>query len=409
MKNKVYLFILSCTALFAWQHAGAQGVRLRDKVFTQVDFTSGITYSNANNTTLLLDVYQPHGDTNAMRPLLIMAHGGSFIGGTRTDDNVCTQLCDSFAMRGYVTASIDYRLTSSFNMLDSSKAITEVLQALSDGKAAIRFFRQDAATTNTYRINPDRIFVGGNSAGAVLYMHQIYVDSLAQCPPDIVSVINANGGIEGNSGNPGYCSYSNAILNLAGGLNVPGFIGPGSRPSFNAQGTSDNIVPYYCADAQSGITPVRLCGLGSLEPIYAANNITRSNILYPGAGHVPWQSNNTELGQIDSAAGLFFYSLIENGSSSHCPVIVNSIENISSQTQITMFPNPAAGILNIRSSEVLTEVNFYDVTGRLVKHISNINADQYQVNTSDFAKGIYAVRLATVSNTAFKEGKIVIE
>mgnify|MGYP003381494410 CR=1 FL=1 len=31
------------------------------------------------------------------RPLIILAHGGSFIGGNKTNDGVCTQLCTQFA------------------------------------------------------------------------------------------------------------------------------------------------------------------------------------------------------------------------------------------------------------------------------------------------------------------------
>ncbi|HWB63990.1 MAG TPA: alpha/beta hydrolase, partial [Chitinophagales bacterium] len=264
MKTKIYLLAFTLSALVFVQRTEAQGVLYKDMVFSSVDFTSDVVYSTSNSTTLAMDIYQPHGDTSSMRPVLIMAHGGSFISGDRTNDNVCTQLCDSFARRGYVCASIDYRLGNALQMIDSAQAITVVMKAISDGKSAVRFFRKDAATTNTYRINPDLIFVGGNSAGAVLYMHQIYIDSLNECPPNLRNIINANGGLEGNSGNDGYCSYSTAVLNLAGGLNVPEFVGPGNKPSFNAQGDQDATVPYNCADAQSGFTPVRLCGLGAI-------------------------------------------------------------------------------------------------------------------------------------------------
>jgi len=51
-----------------------------DQVFQNVTITTD-TYSTANNATLLVDIYEPDGDTATMRPLLIMAHGGSFIGG----------------------------------------------------------------------------------------------------------------------------------------------------------------------------------------------------------------------------------------------------------------------------------------------------------------------------------------
>jgi hypothetical protein len=403
MKSRIYLAMILALAF-----SNSFGQMLyKDKVFNQVDVTSDIVYSTSNSTTLKLDVYEPHGDTAAMRPLLIMAHGGSFIGGTKTQDNVCTQLCDSFARRGYVTASIDYRLGGAFDMLDSAKAIDVVMKAISDGKAAIRFFRKDAATTNTYRINPDLVFVGGNSAGAVLYMHQIYIDSLGECPANLRTIINNNGGLEGNSGNPGYCSKSTAIMNLAGGLNVPEFVGPGNKPSFNAQGDQDATVPYNCANAQSGITPVRLCGLGVLEPLYNQYSINHSSIVYPGEGHVPWQSNAGELREIDSASADFFYSLIVAGATSDCDasVGINEVE----QATATVFPNPTTDVVNIRSLQLISNILVYDQTGRLVKQINDVNSTTYTFNTTGLSKGVYSVKVDVGTKALAAVKRLIIE
>ena len=62
------------------------------------------TYSTVYPTTSAVDIYQPTGDTMAARPLIILAHGGSFVGGTRNDDVTVDSLCVHFAKRGYVTA-----------------------------------------------------------------------------------------------------------------------------------------------------------------------------------------------------------------------------------------------------------------------------------------------------------------
>jgi acetyl esterase/lipase len=129
-----------------------------------------------------MDIYQPDGDTYAARPLIILAHGGSFIGGSKTDDATVVELCNRFAKRGYVTASINYRLGTLINLVSSDSTVPMgiVVKAISDGKAAIRYFMKDAATTNTYKIDTNNIFVGGNSAGAVLYMHVLYLSNLAR-------------------------------------------------------------------------------------------------------------------------------------------------------------------------------------------------------------------------------------
>ena len=267
MKTKIYSLLLFCAVIMFPQNANAQcGARYHDKMFSVSPKTT-VKYSTPYN--LSMDIYQPSGDTATSRPVIILAHGGSFLqGSTKTSDPYVVTMCQEFAKRGYVTASIDYRVASYLDMLDSAKAVPEVLRAISDGKAAIRFFRQDAANSNTYRINPNLVFIGGNSAGAVLYMHVIYLDSLGEVSTDFQNFITANGGFEGNSGNPGYSSEATALINLAGGLNIPTFVGPNSKPSFNAQGDQDATVPYGCANAQSGFTNVRLCGLGAIEPLY---------------------------------------------------------------------------------------------------------------------------------------------
>src|SRR4051812_7756704 len=119
MKTRLYiLFTLLITGSQIFAQCGA---RYKDMIFPNVTTTSDITYSTSNGTTLKLDVYEPTGDTLSARPVLIMAHGGSFYGGTKTDDNAVTTFCTNFAKRGYVTVSIDYRLASSFLvMIDSA-------------------------------------------------------------------------------------------------------------------------------------------------------------------------------------------------------------------------------------------------------------------------------------------------
>ena len=55
-----------------------------------------------------MDVYEPTGDTMAFRPLIIWAHGGSFLGGDKGDSDVAA-LCQRFTKRGFVCASVNYR------------------------------------------------------------------------------------------------------------------------------------------------------------------------------------------------------------------------------------------------------------------------------------------------------------
>lgn len=399
MKSKLYL---SAVLLgFATQvFAQCANNRYLDKIFSNVTITSNITYTTSNNTNLKLDVYEPQGDIETMRPLIILAHGGSFIGGSKTQDNVVTTLCNNFAKRGYVCASISYRLGNPLQMLDSSQAIDVVMKAISDGKSAVRFFRKDAATTNTYKIDPTKIFVGGNSAGAVLYMHHAYIDSLNEAPLPLRNIITANGGIEGNSGNDGYSSDITALINLAGGLNVPEFVGPGNKPSVNFHGDQDDVVPYGCANAQGGVTPVRLCGLGAVESLYQQYGINHSSMVFPGDGHTPWQSSAPKFNKVDSATTAFLYQFV-------CGI--TSVNNEAIDNSVEVFPNPAQNVLQVRLSNVsFSTVELFDINGRLL-NTQAINSNLFTIERNSLPAGFYTLRFSSAPNGPVAVKRVIFE
>lgn len=167
--------------------------RYLDEIFDDVTVTSGIEYG-VNGTvlqlasagevvpeSLLLDLYEPAGDTEASRPLVLVFHTGNFlpsvtngqIAGTRQDSSV-VEICTLLARRGYVAASVDYRL--GWNPLAETQPIRALglIQAayrgLQDGRNAIRFFRADAANDNNYGIDTERITAFGVGTGGYLVL-----------------------------------------------------------------------------------------------------------------------------------------------------------------------------------------------------------------------------------------------
>lgn len=403
MKSKIYLALVLMLA--AGQTFAQCGTRYMDSLFA-VTVTSNVTYTTANGVTLLLDVYEPTGDTEAQRPLIIMAHGGSFIGGSKTEDNVVSQTCRAFAQRGYVCAGINYRLAgSAFEMLDSSNAKNVVIRAISDGKAAVRFFRKDAATTNTYRINPNIIFAGGNSAGAVLYSHVAYIDSIGELSPNLQTIINNNGGLEGNSGNAGYSSKIQGLINFAGGLNVPELVSPGNTPSANFQGDQDATVPYGCANAVSGSVQVRLCGLGAIQPLLTQYNLTHVSHVFVGDGHVPWQGDAAKFQLIDTMTRNFLYTLMCSGEVGQ-PVGIHNLNDIAASVRV--YPNPAKGIVSVSFGEAsFATVNITDAMGRVIEQ-KNIDGNTVTFNRGSLSAGMYFVRAQQANgNTVTK--KLIFE
>lgn len=101
--------------------------------------------------TLLLDIAQPKGQTQAL-PVVLMVHGGGWSGGSRADYRY---MIEAIAQQGMVGVSIDYRL-----------APQSVFPAqLQDVKCAVRWIRENAAT---YQMDTKRVVAMGGSAGAHL-------------------------------------------------------------------------------------------------------------------------------------------------------------------------------------------------------------------------------------------------
>lgn len=108
---------------------------------------------------LTLDLYVHAGRADGRRrPLVIWVHGG---GWSRGDARTSAAFADwpgvlgSLAARGYVVASVNYRLSGE----------ARYPAAIKDVRAAVRHLRANAGV---YGIDPDRVILWGGSAGAYL-------------------------------------------------------------------------------------------------------------------------------------------------------------------------------------------------------------------------------------------------
>ena len=112
--------------------------------------------------TLLLDVWvPPNAQAGANQPLVIWVHGGGYNMGGK-EDRATDAL--SYAKAGYVTASVNYRLTPS-NDVDGATRTKAIEQAADDLMNAIRYLKLHAGD---YHIDVSRIAVVGTSAGGGL-------------------------------------------------------------------------------------------------------------------------------------------------------------------------------------------------------------------------------------------------
>ena len=199
-----------------------------------------------DTVNLSMHIYQPKNDTFISRPLIIFAFGGSFTGGVKESPDIL-HLCDGFTKRGYVTASIDYRLGFENGNGSDTNQLKAVFRAIQDAKAAIRFFYKDAATVNKYRIDTSQIFMGGVSAGGFISLNLAYYkENIHTKPPPqwAIDAVNEIGGFEGSSGNPGYSTKVKGVINLCGALGDTLWLQPGDPILISLHGDKDDVVPF---------------------------------------------------------------------------------------------------------------------------------------------------------------------
>lgn len=123
-----------------------------------------VTYCTDGGKAQTLHVYEPPG-ASAIRPLLIIVHGGSWAFGSSALDqqNQLTQMVVSGVLaQGFAVASINYR----FAPADPWPA------QIIDTRCAVRYLR---ATAARWHVDPQRFTALGNSAGGQL----VSVDALS--------------------------------------------------------------------------------------------------------------------------------------------------------------------------------------------------------------------------------------
>ena len=262
--------------------------------------------------TLYMDVYEPEGDEFTDRPLIIFMFGGSFIAGSKSSNNI-VNLCLNYASRGYVAVAIDYRLTTNLILNASeSKAYEAVIKAIQDLKASVRYFRMDDELYDNFRIDSDRIYAGGVSAGAIASLNSAYLNTEEEALTLITSSqLESLGGLEGNSGTSGYNSEVYGIVNLCGAIGDYNWISQPDVPIVSMHGDQDSTVPYsdnsvtlFGLDVQvygSYIIHETMLELGNYSALHT----------YEGQGHVPFTSNMDFESEFSSE---FLYEIVCNNS-----------------------------------------------------------------------------------------------
>jgi acetyl esterase/lipase len=154
-----------------------------------IQVKKGIVYGTADGQKLLLDMARPK--EGGPYPLVVLMHGGAWRYGSRADlsrngrdvnGKSLPSIIDTVAAHGYVAVSVGYRLAPKYKFPAQ----------LEDVRTALDFLRDHA---KEYDIDPDRIAVGGFSAGAHLALLEGLEDPRVKgdngdTPPRIKAIIS---------------------------------------------------------------------------------------------------------------------------------------------------------------------------------------------------------------------------
>lgn len=130
---------------------------LEPEIPEDIEEIKNIEYKNINGKSLQLDIYRPK-NLNEPVPLLVFIHGGSWKSGERSDYLVYLL---NYAKKGYITATLSYRLLKDGPYPACIEDITDAVTWL-------------MGNGETYGYDPSRMALIGGSAGAHLALLAAY-------------------------------------------------------------------------------------------------------------------------------------------------------------------------------------------------------------------------------------------
>lgn len=189
-------------------------------------------YSEKGKEKLIIDLYEPI-NSEKERPLILFMHGGGFAGGSPKNPQE-VKFAQIAASKGYSVGLISYRLVrkgkeNGFGCnFDADEKIETFQLAAEDFMDAARFMKNKAEEFN---INPNKIIVGGSSAGAEAILNAVYNPDLMFDNAEKYADINFS-----------------AVISLAGALVDVRYLNKENAiPGIFFHGTADNLVPYATA------------------------------------------------------------------------------------------------------------------------------------------------------------------
>lgn len=246
-------------------------------VFVTVSARNYTDVSYGTDPKQKMDIYLPAGRRADSTKILVLIHGGGWIGGDKSDFNTNIDTLKA-RLPDYGIFNINYRL---------STGVTNTFPTQeTDVQTAIRFIYGNAA--NQYQVNPQKFVLMGASAGGHLAMLQGFKDSIPVKPKAIVSFFGPSDLLDMYfnpvGGNPllsaglaqavGKTPIQDPAIYLSSSPMY--FINGGSPPTILLHGGLDPLVnPSQSLNVNLALT---------------ALNIPSQYVFYPTGGHGDWNA-----------------------------------------------------------------------------------------------------------------------
>jgi predicted esterase len=401
MKLKLVFLFCLITKIIAAQYC------TNDDRFTEVDFftlaeidsTFDMPYGTAidwqgNPVQLTLDIYYPtlSIDTMAQRPIVIMVHGGFYLTGTKESKRAD---CRDFAQKGFVAATIKYRL--GYDQSVPTDVIQAAYRAQQDANAA---WRTVVGNSSALKIDTSWMFMGGHSAGSGTTLNTQYA-SESEYESLSPGIVNLLGGLKTSGNNLVHSFTLKGIYNNWG--STVGIVQAEEMiPMVSFHGAMDQVVNIDSIAAGS-------YGSRVLHNLLSDSGVCTELTVDTIGGHGIYLS--PEGGSFRRGrASCFFKSVFCNACNelytvdslaANCSSIVGNLDPLLTEDSIELFPNPVSDQFTVKGKLDNYTIQILDATGVNHQTITNFGSS-FTLSTTSLPSGLYFIRILSTNNITIR-------
>lgn len=416
-----------------------------EKIIPNINYGKSRKNEFGRSFILVADLYEPKDDTLNLRPVIFLIHGGAHVEmpllNRKSPDIVA--LAKDLAKRGYVVISPEYRLIQDFINPTPYKTFVKALyHSIFDIQDVFCYFVESYHNGNPYKIDINRVFIGGVSSGALITTQSLLLNDISELDAltkqylEEVEIYNKR-------------SYQEILDNKFCGANILGalclstilfdssLVKQTSNAWLFSHDKSDEVTPFKEGKLlDSDLMPIvfgpgsfaqKLANTGTkvdssyfdngLHPVFLEFSIDNlANIL----SSINLETLLNPKGLEDLIFDLDVLDSTTNHIASFCFELLGCEDPIATSifdkniVQLDIFPNPSSGSINVQLPNNLNgekvEVKIINYLGQVLKEeIVTINNPLLTIN--DIPRGQYLIVITPTQKESIQGylGKIVVQ